>query len=88
MGNKVLLDLPPEKREVTLNEAECFCKDRNIYWGGECAIKESSSEQIIQTLGKYVEEIYKKIGLDIPEYQKTRKDVCGEKKNQNAKLSK
>ena len=66
LGNKVdLVNSNPDSREVTLEEAENICKDRNIYWGGECSAKDFTEEQLREIFTKFTEEIYKKVGNNI-----------------------
>ena len=60
LGNKVDLDNSNlDSREVTLEEAENICKERNIYWGGECSAKDFIEEQLKEIFNKFTEEIYK-----------------------------
>ncbi len=37
-----------------------------IYWCGECSAKSFSEEKLKEIFKKYTEEIYKKIGNNIP----------------------
>ena len=54
LGNKVdLVNSNPDSREVTLEEAENICKDRNIYWGGECSAKDFTEEQLREIFTKF-----------------------------------
>ena len=47
LGNKLdLANENPESRTVTTEEAENLCKERGIYWGGECSAKDFTEEQL------------------------------------------
>ena len=66
LGNKVdLVNNEPDKRQVTTEEAENICKDKNIYWGGECSAKDFTEEQLKEMFTKFTEEMYKKVGTNI-----------------------
>ena len=66
LGNKVdLVNATPDSREVTIEEAQNLCKEKNIYWGGECSGKDFSDEELKDIFTKYTQEIYKKIGVNI-----------------------
>ena len=66
LGNKVdLVNNEPDKRQVTAEEAENICKDKNIYWGGECSAKDFTEEQLKEMFTKFTEEMYKKVGTNI-----------------------
>lgn len=65
LGNKLdLAQAKPESREVTSEEAENYCKEKNIYWGGECSAKDFTEEQLKEIFTKYTYEIYKKVGAN------------------------
>ena len=51
-----------ELRQVTLEEAEKKCEEKNIYWGGECSAKNFTEDQLKELFTKFTEEIYKKVG--------------------------
>ena len=75
IGNKVdLAKANPESREVTTEEAENICKEKNIFWGGECSAKDFSEEELNEIFTKYTQEIYKKVGINIMKAQKVEKD--------------
>ena len=75
IGNKVdLAKANPESREVTTEEAENICKEKNIFWGGECSAKDFSEEELNEMFTKYTQEIYKKVGINIMKAQKVEKD--------------
>jgi small GTP-binding protein len=66
MGNKLdLVNSNPEVRDVTEEEAQKLCKEKNIYWGGECSAKDFSEEELRNIFTKYTQEIYKKVGVNI-----------------------
>ena len=82
LGNKVdLVNSNPDLREVTLEEAENLCKEKNIYWGGECSAKEFSEDQLKNMFTKYTEEIYKKVGLFIRKSSIVKNDPKPSKKS-------
>ena len=66
MGNKLdLVKNNPEARDVSEEEAQKLCQDKNIYWGGECSAKDFSEEELKNIFTKYTQEIYKKVGVNI-----------------------
>ena len=66
MGNKLdLVKNNPEARDVSEEEAQKICQDKNIYWGGECSAKDFSEEELRNIFTKYTQEIYKKVGVNI-----------------------
>ena len=66
MGNKLdLVKDKPEARDVTEEEAQKLCQEKNIFWGGECSAKDFSEEELRNIFTKYTQEIYKKIGVNI-----------------------
>ena len=70
LGNKLdLANENPESRTVTTEEAENLCKERGIYWGGECSAKDFTEEQLKGIFTKYTQEIYKKVGVIIVKSQ-------------------
>ena len=47
LGNKSdLAEEEPESRMIQIEEAERFCKEQEIYWGGECSAKTFEIEKI------------------------------------------
>ena len=75
VGNKVdLANANPDSREVTTEEAENICKEKNIFWGGECSAKDFTEEQLNEIFTKYTQEIYKKVGVNIIKAQKVEKN--------------
>ena len=70
LGNKLdLANENPENRGVTTEEAENLCKDKQIFWGGECSAKDFTEEQLKEIFTKYTQEIYKKVGVNIVKAQ-------------------
>ena len=66
MGNKLdLVKDKPEARDVTEEEAQKLCQEKNIFWGGECSAKDFSEEELRNIFTKYTQEIYKKVGVNI-----------------------
>ena len=66
MGNKLdLVKDNPGARDVTEDEAQKLCQEKNIYWGGECSAKDFSEEELRNIFTKYTQEIYKKLGVNI-----------------------
>ena len=66
LGNK--LDIVTEDntlREVEEKDAKEFCQNNEIFWGGECSVKDFSVEELKQMFKKYIEEVYKKVGHTI-----------------------
>ena len=65
LGNKVdLVNNEPDKRQVTTEDAENICKEKGIYWGGECSAKDFTEEQLKEMFTKFTEEMYKKVGAN------------------------
>ena len=64
IGNKDLAIENPDRREITSEYAENFCKENNLFWGGEHCLKDIIDEQIKEMLKKFSLEIYKKVGIN------------------------
>ena len=79
IGNK--LDLA-DQRVVTTEEAENLCKEKKIFWGGECSAKDFTEEQLKEIFTGYTQEIYKIVGVKNSKSQivgkrdKTKKSFC------------
>ena len=61
LGNKLdLVESDENLREVKEEEAENFCEEKSIYWGGECSCKnftlEKMNEVLLKAFKKYVEK--------------------------------
>lgn len=52
-----------KKRKVTTEEGENKCKDSGIQWGGECSAMEFTLEQMKDLFGKFVIQIFSKVGV-------------------------
>ena len=76
IGNKVdLVNFNPDLREVTLEQAQNLCKEKNLYWGGECSVKYFEEEQLREIFTTFTEEIYKKVGNDITKGSNIKNDI-------------
>ena len=64
LGNKDLAIENPDRREITSEYAENFCKENNLFWAGEHCLKDITDEQIKEMLKKFSLEIYKKVGIN------------------------
>jgi len=64
IGNKNLNLENPDYREITSEYAENFCKENNLFWGGEHCLKDLTEEQIKEMFKKFSLEIYKKVGIN------------------------
>ena len=65
LGNKVdLVNKDENMREVPKEDAENLCKEKGIYWGGECSAKDFTEEQLKEMFTKFTEEMYKKVGIN------------------------
>jgi small GTP-binding protein len=63
LGNKDLALVNPDCREITSEYAENFCKENNLFWGGEYCLKDITEEQVKEMFKKFALEIYKKVGI-------------------------
>ena len=63
LGNKLDLAEDNEKREVKEEDAENFCEDKSIYWGGECSCKTFSQEQLNEILLKSFKKYAENFGV-------------------------
>ena len=63
LGNKSdLAEEEPESRMIQVEEAERFCNEQGIYWGGECSAKTFEIEKIKGMFEKFLKQIYSKLG--------------------------
>ena len=84
LGNKVdLVKANPDSRDVTIEEAQNLCKEKNIYWGGECSAKDFSDEELKDIFTKYTQEIYKKVGVNIVKGEMVNKNDDNNKKKKS-----
>ena len=66
LGNKIdLVKANPNSRDVAEEEAQNLCKEKNLYWGGECSAKDFSDLELLDIFTKFTQEIYKKVGINI-----------------------
>jgi len=66
LGNKLdLVNIDSSKREIETEEAKNYCEKNNIFWGGECSVKDISIESLKDMFKLFIEEIYKKVGNNI-----------------------
>ena len=87
LGNKLdLVNKNKDERDVDTEEAKNFCKKNNIFWGGECSVKDISIEDLKNMFKSFIEEIYKKVGHNVErrnssvlmrsKTKKTKKKCC------------
>ena len=66
LGNKLdLVNINKNEREVDTEEAKNFCEKNNIFWGGECSVKDIAIEDLKNMFKSFIEEIYKKVGHNV-----------------------
>ena len=66
LGNKLdLVNINKGEREVDTEEAKNFCEKNNIFWGGECSVKDIAIEDLKNMFKSFIEEIYKKVGHNV-----------------------
>ncbi len=86
LGNKLDIALEDStKREVNEKDAAEFCQNNDIFWGGECSVKDFSVDDLKEMFKKFVEELYKKVGANVkrsesilvpPDKKKKKKFKC------------
>ena len=85
IGNKIdLIGVEGKEREVTEEEGENTCKEKDLVWGGECSVKNIDNDELQQKFQNYVKLIYDKIGdkvvkqnsKSLEKYQKKKKGFC------------
>ena len=86
LGNKLdLVEEKLEERTVQTEEGKTLCDNQEIYWGGECSVKNSSRKQLLDLFENYVKTIYTKIGnkqkekgekIDEKKLKKNKKKCC------------
>ena len=60
IGNN--LDLAENgKRQISTSEAEQFCKENNLIWGGEISTKDNTRDELNEIFIMFIKEIYKKL---------------------------
>ena len=74
LGNKKdLVDENKKPRLVLEEEAKEKCKVKNIFWGGECSVKNDTEEDLKNKFQGFVEKIYNKVGDKFVREQKVIK---------------
>ena len=86
LGNKLDVALEDStQREVEEKDAVEFCQNNDIFWGGECSVKDFSDDKLKEMFKKFVEELYKKVGANVkrsesilvpPDKKKKKKFKC------------
>ncbi len=85
IGNKIdLIGVEGKEREVTEEEGENTCKEKDLVWGGECSVKNIDNDELQQKFQNYVKLIYDKVGekvvkqnsKSLEKYQKKKKGFC------------
>ena len=85
IGNKIdLIGVDGKEREVTEEEGENTCKEKDLVWGGECSVKNIDNDELQQKFQNYVKLIYDKVGekvvkqnsKSLEKYQKKKKGFC------------
>ena len=85
IGNKIdLIGVDGKEREVTEEEGENTCKEKDLIWGGECSVKNIEYDELQQRFQNYVKLIYDKVGekfikqnsKSLEKYQKKKKGFC------------
>ena len=86
LGNKLDVALEDStQREVEEKDAVEFCQNNDIFWGGECSVKDFSVDDLKEMFKKFVEELYKKVGANVkrsesilvpPDKKKKKKFKC------------
>ena len=57
LGNKLdLVNINKDEREVDTEEAKNFCEKNNIFWGGECSVKDIAIEDLKNMFKSFIEE--------------------------------
>ena len=85
IGNKIdLIGVDGKEREVTEEEGENTCKEKDLIWGGECSVKNIEYDELQQRFQNYVKLIYDKVGekvvkqnsKSLEKHQKKKKGFC------------
>ena len=59
LGNKLdLVNINKDEREVDTEEAKNFCEKNNIFWGGECSVKDIAIEDLKNMFKSFIEESF------------------------------
>ena len=74
IGNKTdLIGVDDYVREVKEEEAETFCNEKSLVWGGETTVKNIEFNELEELFKNYVKMIYDKVGEKIVKKQVTKK---------------
>lgn len=86
IGNKTdLIGVNGKEREVTEEEAESFCAEKDLKWGGETSVKAIEYEELLKKFQTYVIQIYEKVGakevvsqnkVELDKYKKKEQRGC------------
>jgi len=84
LGNKLdLVEEDKNKREVEEQDAQEFCQNNKMFWGGECSVKDINIDKLKNMFKSFIEEIYKKVGSNIK-----KEDSLKVKKNEKSNKKK
>ena len=74
IGNKIdLIGVDGREREVTVEEGQNTCKEKDLVWGGECSVKNIEYPELQNLFQDYVKLIYNKVGEKIVVKQSRKK---------------
>ena len=85
IGNKIdLIGVEGKEREVSTEEGENTCKEKDLVWGGECSVKNIEFDELEKKFQGYVKLIYDKVGekvtkqnsKNLDKYRKKKKGFC------------
>ena len=85
IGNKIdLIGVDGKEREVSTEEGENTCKEKDLVWGGECSVKNIEFDELEKKFQGYVKLIYDKVGekvtkqnsKNLDQYRKKKKGFC------------
>ena len=85
IGNKIdLIGVEGKEREVSTEEGENTCKEKDLVWGGECSVKNIEFDELEKKFQGYVKLIYDKVGekvtkqnsKNLDQYRKKKKGFC------------
>ena len=86
IGNKIdLIGVDGREREVTVEDGQNTCKEKDLVWGGECSVKNIDFPDLQKLFQDYVKLIYNKVGEKIvlkqsrkklERYKKIRRKFC------------
>ena len=74
IGNKIdLIGVDGREREVTVEDGQNTCKEKDLVWGGECSVKNIDFPDLQKLFQDYVKLIYNKVGEKIVLKQSRKK---------------